>query len=759
MEQSRITSIGNVAFFSILLVGLYFTSLYSYLLFHNIAEIFSIIVACGMFMIAWNSRKYIKNKYLIFIAVSYLFIAGLDLLHTLSYKGMNIFKDYDYYANQLWIAARFMESTTLLIAFYCVGKKKIIQPIWVFIGYTIITSLIILSIFYWKTFPICFIDGQGLTPFKKNSEYVICIIIILDLSMLMKNRVYFDTSVFRLLFWSMISTIVAELAFTFYISNYGLSNLIGHYFKIFSFYLIYRAIIETGIQNPYDIIFRELTLKEQRLQKAREAADRANQAKSEFIAKMSHELRTPLNGILGYSQILNKDRQITPSQKTGISVIERSGRHLLNLINDILDLSKFESREASSNKTHFLFESSLVDIANILRIKAQEKKIAFQTQFGKNLPYAVFADEKRLSQILINLLGNAIKFTDQGHVRFKVELNDTILEENTPSIRFIIEDTGVGISEEDINDIFSPFKQVGEQAKFTEGTGLGLYISRELIRLMGSDIHVESKKGIGTTFWFDLSLERSSEKDNALKEADQQISGFLDKETLEPKVIKVLIVDDRWENRVVLSDYLFSLGFEVIEAINGNDALEKFKDEPVDIVMMDLFMPVMDGYEATLELRKMSCTSPLKIISVSASHPKMSSEELKAKGMDAFIEKPLDFGDLLDTLSKQLNIKWITSHPKIQTTADDSLNESLDDRKDIRKHLIPPQEQLEVLKKLAAGGDIMAIRNKLDELARENQSYRGFVAELKEFSKEFKIREIRILVEEYLNHHHKEKNG
>ena len=748
MEQSRITFSGNVAFFSILLVGLYFTSLYSYLLFHNIAEIFSIIVACGMFMIAWNSRKYIQNTYLIFIAISYLFIAGLDLLHTLSYKGMNIFKDYDYYANQLWIAARFMESITLLIAFYFVGKKKMIQPVLVFIGYSIITTLVILSIFYWKTFPVCFIDGQGLTPFKKNSEYVICLIIMVDLFMLMKNRVYFDTSVFRLLLWSMISTIIAELAFTFYISNYGLSNLIGHYFKIFSFYFIYRAIIETGIQNPYDIIFRELTLNEQRLQKAREAADRANQAKSEFIAKMSHELRTPLNGILGYSQILNRDRQLTPSQKSGISVIERSGRHLLNLINDILDLSKYESKATSTNKTHFLFEASLVDIANMLRIKAQDKKIAFQTQFDNNLPYAVFADEKRLSQILINLLGNAIKFTDQGHVRFKVALNDTIVEENTDSIRFIIEDTGVGISEDDINDIFTPFKQVGEQSKFTEGTGLGLYISRELIRLMGSDIHVESQKEVGTTFWFDLSLTRSNQKDIVLKDTDQPVYGYLDKETLEPIVIKILIVDDRWENRVVLSDYLFSLGFEVIEAINGNDALEKFKGDPVDAVIMDLLMPVMDGYEATLELRKMTRSSSLKIISVSASHPRMSSEELKAKGMDAFIEKPLDFRKLLETLSDQLNIKWIVEPQKKESTADDSL----DYRKDSRKHLIPPQEQLKILKKLASGGDIIAIRNKLDELAKEDQSYREFVAELKELSKNFKIKEIRILVDGYLNH-------
>ncbi|MBF0453096.1 MAG: response regulator [Candidatus Magnetomorum sp.] len=747
MEESRINHAVNGICIAIVLVGLYVTSLYSYLLFHTIAEIFSIIVACGMFMIAWNSRKYIQNSYLIFIAIAYLYIAGLDLLHTLSYKGMNIFQDYDYYANQLWIAARYMESITLFIAFYYVGKKKSVQPLWVFVIYTLVSTGIVLSVFYWKTFPVCFIEGQGLTIFKKISEYVICLIILLDLTLLMKNRVYFDGSVFQLLLWSMFSTIVAELAFTFYISNYGLSNLVGHYFKIFSFYFIYRAIIQTGIQNPYDIIFRELTQKEHRLQKAREAADRANQAKSEFIAKMSHELRTPLNGILGYSQILKRDRQMKPSQKVGISVIERSGNHLLGLINDILDLSKFESRQTSPDNAHFLFESTLVDIANMLRIKAQEKKIAFQTQFDDKLPHAVYADEKRISQILINLLGNAIKFTDQGQVLFKASLVDDQPLENSCKVRLTVEDTGVGISKEDMDDIFSPFKQVGEQSKFTEGTGLGLYITRELVRLMGSEIYVKSEQDIGSTFWFDLTLTRSKEKDIVLKVSDQPVYGYIDKDTLETTVIKVLVVDDRWENRVVLSDYLFSLGFEVVEAINGKDSLEKFKIDPADIILMDLFMPVMDGYEATREIRKLSSTKRVKIISVSANRQRMSSDELKAKGLDAFIEKPLNFKILLDTLAEHLNIKWIMAPETAQNLPD----HSLDYRKTINdKNAIPPPEILELLKKLAAGGDIVNIRKKLDELAKDNGAYHAFIFELKELSKNFKVKEIRLLVEGYL---------
>jgi signal transduction histidine kinase/CheY-like chemotaxis protein len=726
----------NTFFITFVLIGLYLTSLYSYLLFHNIAEIFSIIVACGMFMIAWNSQKYIQSSYLTFIAIAYLFIAGLDLLHTLSYKGMNIFQDYDYYANQLWIAARFLESITLLIAFYFVGRKQNIHILWIFFIYSIVFSIIVLSIFYWKIFPVCFIEGQGLTPFKKISEYIICMIIVADMSLLLKNRTQFDVSVFRLLFWSMVSTIIAELAFTFYISNYGFSNLVGHYFKIFSFYFIYRAIIQTGIQNPYDLIFRELRQKEQYLQKARIAADQANQAKSEFIAKMSHELRTPLNGILGYSQILKRDRQLTSNQQSGLSVIERSGKHLLGLINDILDLSKFESGQTKSNKTHYLFEVSLNDIANMLRIKAQEKKITLKTQFDNNLPRSIYADEKQISQILINLLGNAIKFTDHGRVLFRVDCLES-KEKDTVSIRFTIEDTGVGIAPNDLEAIFKPFKQVGEQSKFTEGTGLGLYISRELIRLMGGELQVKSETGVGTTFWFDLSLMRSNEADVVVNTSEKQVYGYVDNDTKMSRLIKVMVVDDRWENRVVLTDYLHSLGFEVTEAINGKECIQKFQQAPVDVIMMDLLMPVMDGYEASREIRKVA-RLPVKIIVVSTSHPILSESELKDKGMDAFIEKPLNFSVLLDTMSKTLNIDWLINDQ------DDEMQ-----KKVTHNYQIPPPDVLKNFQKMASGGDIMEIRKQLDQLATTN-SYYEFISEVRELSTNFNIKAIRLLMEKFL---------
>jgi PAS domain-containing protein len=230
----------------------------NYLLFHSLVELFSIIVAATVFIITWNSVNYIKNPYLIMVGISYLFIGILDLLHTLAYEGMPIFTDYDYYANQLWIAARFLESCTLLAAFLLLFAKKNVKAGYIFVFYALVTSLLIASIFYWKLFPVCFIDGKGLTPFKVYSEYAICTILVACIMLMIRNRNKFADPVYNLLLLSMIFTIISELAFTFYIDNYGISNLIGHYFKLFSFMMIYRAIVATGIEEPYKLIFKEL---------------------------------------------------------------------------------------------------------------------------------------------------------------------------------------------------------------------------------------------------------------------------------------------------------------------------------------------------------------------------------------------------------------------------------------------------------------------------------------------------------------------
>lgn len=254
----------RIIFFTTALILLYSSSLYSYLLFHTVAEIFSICIAFTVFLLSWNSQRYITNNYLILVGTASLFIGFIDLFHTLGFKGMRIF-DYDYYANQLWIAARYFESIILLLAFKFVKSEKKVNTYLFFGICTVATTLIMFSIFIWKIFPECYVKGVGLTSFKIYSEYIICLILIAAIVMLNRNRDSFEPVVYRYLFVSMICTIISEVAFTIYIDNYDISNLIGHYFKIFSFYLIYKTIVVKGIQEPFEIIFREMKQQKEKL--------------------------------------------------------------------------------------------------------------------------------------------------------------------------------------------------------------------------------------------------------------------------------------------------------------------------------------------------------------------------------------------------------------------------------------------------------------------------------------------------------------
>jgi len=264
----------SVAFIAGILIffGLYLSTLYNYLLFHTLAELFSIVVACGIFIVAWNSRRILENNYLLFLGIAFLFIGTLDLVHTLAYKGMNVFQGYGTnLPTQLWIAARYMESLSLLMAPVFLSRR--LRADLVLMAYSLTTFLVLGSVFYWHIFPACFVEGVGLTPFKRISEYVISIILIGAITVLYQKRKEFDGRVFQLLVAAMAITIAEELVFTFYIHAYGFSNMVGHYLKIISYYLIYIAIIETGLVKPYRLLFRNLKQGEEALRKEKDFSE------------------------------------------------------------------------------------------------------------------------------------------------------------------------------------------------------------------------------------------------------------------------------------------------------------------------------------------------------------------------------------------------------------------------------------------------------------------------------------------------------
>ena len=285
---------GKAFFFTLfILLGLYLTSLYSYLLFHCIVEVFGIVILFSIFLIVWNSQRFLDNGYLLFLGITSFFIAVLNLVHALAYKGMGIFQGYD--ANlptQLWIAGRYLQSLSLFVAPLFLGKKPRVH--WIVAGYAAVTLLLLGSIFHGGIFPLCFVEGAGLTPFKKVSEYVICLIFLASLVRLIQKRREFAPDVLRLLLSYIILTIASELLFTFYLSAYGLFNLAGHFFMVGSFYLLYKAIVETGLKRPYDLLFRNLKQSEESLRRARDDLEVKVAARTEELRDANDRLRLEL---------------------------------------------------------------------------------------------------------------------------------------------------------------------------------------------------------------------------------------------------------------------------------------------------------------------------------------------------------------------------------------------------------------------------------------------------------------------------------
>ena len=384
---------------------------------------------------------------------------------------------------------------------------------------------------------------------------------------------------------------------------------------------------------------------------ARRVAEAANRAKSEFLATMSHELRTPLNAVLGYAQILARDTTLTARQRDRLTVIHQSGEHLLTLINEVLDVARIEAGKLGLELSVVPLPTFLATIREIISIKAQEKGLDLIWNVAPDLPQAIYADERRLRQVLLNILANAVKFTDHGRVRLSITVA------GAARLHFRVQDTGIGMSAAELQRLFQPFEQVGEQRRRAGGTGLGLAISRSLVRLMGGDIQVESELGEGSTFWFELDLPPVSIEPHTI-ESVMGIIGYRGPRRT------VLIADDVAENRALLVDLLQPLGFTVIEAANGRDAVAKASEVRPDLVVIDIVMPEMDGREATRLIRQLPDLSDVPVITVSA-RPSAGVDSAPTKpGADVFLIKPLHTEEVLRSIASLLGLEWVRGVPE-----------------------------------------------------------------------------------------------
>ncbi len=397
---------------------------------------------------------------------------------------------------------------------------------------------------------------------------------------------------------------------------------------------------------------RRLGVRTEELRLARDAAEAANKAKSLFLANMSHELRTPLNAILGFSSMMRQDPELTAGQRENIDIINRSGAHLLGLINDVLEIAKIESGKLQLEVAPFDLGAMVRDVCEMMRLRAEQKGLRLELDQSSEFPRYIKGDEARLRQILVNLLGNAVKFTEEGGVTIRLGVRNNARYH----LMVEVEDSGIGISRAEQEKLFQPFVQLSQGAG-KGGTGLGLSIAQQFAQLMGGHIVVDSTPGKGSVFRVDLPLELASEAEvMALKKTEHgEVVGLVPGQP----AWRILIAEDQYENRLLLGRLMTDIGLEVKMAEDGAQCVRLFEEWQPNLVWMDRRMPVMDGLEASRRIRKLPGGDKVKIVAVTASVFKEQQSEIMAAGIDDLVRKPYRFSEIYDCMTRQLGAQFV----------------------------------------------------------------------------------------------------
>lgn len=465
------------------------------------------------------------------------------------------------------------------------------------------------------------------------------------------------------------------------------------------------------------------------LQAAKDEAESANRAKSNFLSNMSHELRTPLNAVLGYAQILLRDGKLSEKQRQQVEIILSSGDHLLTLISDLLDVSKIEAGKMNIEDVPFDLPALMRQVFSLTKLQAEEKGLSFFYEPDASLPSFVAGDERKLKQVLLNLLSNAVKYTDKG----SISLRACYGRSETGVFRCEVEDTGVGIPAEKLDLIFEPFTQLDEGGQSAGGTGLGLHITRALVFMMQGKMGVESSLASGSLFWVELPLPTVPENISVKQKAQHPVTGYQGARK------RILAVDDNVTNISMLLAVLEAVEFEVAAASDGKEALDRMRDFRPDLVLLDLVIPGLDGLETAKVIRQ---TLPAaKIIGISATAGTRTGEFSAV--CDDLLVKPIDLDSLFEKIRLHLDLEWTMS------PVDEKKHAPIEN--DIGGDFTaPPPEELHELYTLARMGDMRGIRAWAENLEAVNETYKAFSSTLRKLAVSYKTKALLALVERHM---------